>query len=47
MTNHELAGEVAIVSGGAKNLGGLISRQFGEAGANVAVLLRRRDSGTS
>ena len=32
-----LAGKVALVTGGGKNLGGLISRQMAEAGAMVAV----------
>lgn len=33
----KLAGKVALVAGGAKNLGGLISRQLADAGAKVAV----------
>lgn len=37
MTQYDLSGKVAVVGAGAKNLGGLISRQFGNAGANVAV----------
>jgi NAD(P)-dependent dehydrogenase (short-subunit alcohol dehydrogenase family) len=32
-----LEGKVALVTGGGKNLGGLISRQMAEAGAAVAV----------
>lgn len=32
-----LEGKVALVAAGAKNLGGLISRTFGEHGANVVV----------
>jgi len=32
-----LQGKVALVTGGGKNLGGLISRQMAEAGAAVAV----------
>ncbi|WP_018177777.1 SDR family oxidoreductase [Jongsikchunia kroppenstedtii] len=32
-----LENKSAVVAAGAKNLGGLISRQFGELGANVAV----------
>lgn len=37
MTTANLNGKVALVSGGAKNLGGLISRDFAEAGAKVVV----------
>ncbi|POM23143.1 Glucose 1-dehydrogenase 4 [Actinomadura rubteroloni] len=33
----ELNGKVAVVAGGAKNLGGLISERFAAAGANVVV----------
>ncbi|MGW6585460.1 SDR family oxidoreductase [Streptomyces globisporus] len=34
---QSLNGKTAVVAGGAKNLGGLISRSLGEAGANVVV----------
>lgn len=37
MTNHTLEGKNVLVAAGAKNLGGLISRQAAEAGANVAI----------
>jgi len=37
MSHPDLNGKVAIVAGGAKNLGGLISREFGQAGASVVV----------
>ncbi|MGB5934921.1 MAG: SDR family oxidoreductase [Ornithinimicrobium sp.] len=38
MTNHyDLTGKTALVAGGGKNLGGLISRQIAEAGADVAI----------
>ncbi|MFR9728158.1 SDR family oxidoreductase [Saccharopolyspora sp. MS10] len=37
MAEHGLNGKVAVVAGGAKNLGGLISTRFGEAGASVVV----------
>lgn len=37
MTAHSLNGKVVVVGAGAKNLGGLISRKMGEAGARVAV----------
>ncbi|MBO9524162.1 MAG: SDR family oxidoreductase [Nocardioidaceae bacterium] len=37
MTTHSLEGRNALVAAGAKNLGGLISRQLAEAGANVAI----------
>ncbi|MFK0024001.1 SDR family oxidoreductase [Streptomyces sp. NPDC090798] len=35
--NHSLSGKVAVVGAGAKNLGGLISRTLGEAGAKAVV----------
>ena len=37
MADQKLKGKVAFVGGGAKNLGGLISRQLAEMGAKVAV----------
>lgn len=37
MSKHSLKGKNVLVAGGAKNLGGLISRQAAEAGANVAI----------
>ncbi|MBC3193165.1 SDR family oxidoreductase [Pseudonocardia sp. C8] len=37
MTAHTLQGKNVLVTGGGKNLGGLISRQVAQAGANVAV----------
>ena len=37
MGNHTLKGKNVLVAAGAKNLGGLISRQAAEAGANVAI----------
>ncbi len=37
MENNMLKGKIAVVAGGAKNLGGLISREFAEAGAKVVV----------
>jgi len=37
MSNHDLNGKVVIVAGGAKNLGALICREFGNARANVVV----------
>lgn len=37
MTNQTLKGKVVVVGGGAKNLGGLISRSFGADGAKVVV----------
>ena len=35
MDKHSLQGKVAIVGGGAKNLGGLISRTFAADGAKT------------
>lgn len=37
MANHTLKGKNVLVAAGAKNLGGLISQRFADAGANVAV----------
>lgn len=37
MKEQKLRGKTALVGGGAKNLGGLLSRQLAEAGANVVV----------
>lgn len=37
MENIDLNGKVALVSGGAKNLGGLISREFAASGMDVVV----------
>ncbi|MGW4400449.1 SDR family oxidoreductase [Amycolatopsis nivea] len=37
MTDHTLKGKNVLVAAGAKNLGGLVSRQAAEAGANVAI----------
>ncbi|MGB4811088.1 MAG: SDR family oxidoreductase [Methylophilaceae bacterium] len=37
MSNHSLKNKVVLVGGGAKNLGGLISRTFASEGAKVVV----------
>lgn len=37
MSGNELKGKVTLVTGGAKNLGGLISREFAAAGSKVVV----------
>jgi NAD(P)-dependent dehydrogenase (short-subunit alcohol dehydrogenase family) len=37
MATQSLAGKVVLVGGGAKNLGGLISRTFAEDGAKIAI----------
>lgn len=37
MNNHTLKGKVAVVGAGAKNLGGLLSREFAKGGAKVVV----------
>jgi NAD(P)-dependent dehydrogenase (short-subunit alcohol dehydrogenase family) len=37
MSTHTLSGKVAIVGGGAKNLGGMISRDLAKGGAKVVV----------
>jgi NAD(P)-dependent dehydrogenase (short-subunit alcohol dehydrogenase family) len=37
MSKHSLQGKAVLIGGGAKNLGGLISRTFAEEGAKVCV----------
>lgn len=37
MSKHDLKDKVVVVTGGAKNLGGLISRQFAAHGASVVI----------
>ncbi|MCO5050741.1 MAG: SDR family oxidoreductase [Verrucomicrobiae bacterium] len=37
MDKHELKNKVALIGGGAKNLGGLISRTFAQEGARICV----------
>ncbi|MEO0351630.1 MAG: SDR family oxidoreductase [Cyanobacteria bacterium P01_A01_bin.15] len=37
MPNYDLTDKVVLVAGGAKNLGGLISREFAARGANIIV----------
>ena len=37
MSNSSLKGKVAVIGAGAKNLGGLVSREFAKDGAKVVV----------
>lgn len=37
MSKHDLKNKTVIITGGAKNLGGLISRKFAEHGANLLI----------
>ncbi|WP_336041822.1 SDR family oxidoreductase [Acinetobacter dispersus] len=37
MSQHHLNGKTVLITGGAKNLGGLISRKFAEQGANLLI----------
>ncbi len=37
MTDHAFKDKVVLIAGGAKNLGGLISREVAKQGANVVV----------
>ncbi|WP_109440992.1 SDR family oxidoreductase [Acinetobacter haemolyticus] len=37
MSQHDLKGKTVLITGGAKNLGGLISRKFAEQGANLLI----------
>lgn len=44
MSRHDIKGKVAIVTGGAKNLGGLLSRALAEKGAKAVVVHYNSDS---
>ena len=37
MTRNDVNGKVVLIAGGAKNLGGLLSRDFAAKGAKVAI----------
>jgi NAD(P)-dependent dehydrogenase (short-subunit alcohol dehydrogenase family) len=37
MARNDLKGKVVLIAGGAKNLGGLLSRDFANKGAKVAI----------
>lgn len=37
MTRNDLNGKVVLIAGGAKNLGGLLSRDFAKKGAKLAI----------
>ncbi|MDN5490012.1 MAG: short-chain dehydrogenase, partial [Acinetobacter sp.] len=37
MMQHSLKDKTVIITGGAKNLGGLIARKFAEQGANLVI----------
>ena len=37
MAQHNLKDKTVIITGGAKNLGGLIARKFAEQGANLVI----------
>lgn len=37
MANHEVRGKVVLIAGGAKNLGGLLSRDFAAKGAKLVI----------
>ena len=37
MARNDLNGKVVLIAGGAKNLGGLLSRDFAAKGAKVAI----------
>ncbi|MDA4467955.1 short-chain dehydrogenase, partial [Escherichia coli] len=38
MTDHRIQGKTVLIAGGAKNLGGLIARDFAEQGAKAIVI---------
>tara|TARA_R110002049_G_scaffold183916_1_gene351958 strand:+ start:8858 stop:9628 length:771 start_codon:yes stop_codon:yes gene_type:complete len=42
--NHSLQDKVVIIAGGAKNLGGLLAREFARAGAKAVVIHYNSDS---
>lgn len=47
MTENKLTGKVVLIAGGAKNLGGLASRQFARLGANVAIHYNSASTGAA
>ena len=38
MTDHSIRGKVALIAGGAKNLGGLIARDLAQQGATAVAI---------
>lgn len=44
MPNHSIDGKVVLIAGGAKNLGGLLSRDFAAAGAKAIAVHYNSDS---
>lgn len=44
MTDHSLRGKVVLIAGGAKNLGGLIARDFAQQGARAVVVHYNSDA---
>ncbi|MBU6952632.1 SDR family oxidoreductase [Hahella sp. HN01] len=44
LTSHTLKDKVVLIGGGAKNLGGLLSRHFAEAGASAVVIHYNSDA---
>jgi NAD(P)-dependent dehydrogenase (short-subunit alcohol dehydrogenase family) len=44
MADHSLKGKIIIIAGGAKNLGGLLARDFAEQGARAIAIHYNRDA---
>jgi NAD(P)-dependent dehydrogenase (short-subunit alcohol dehydrogenase family) len=44
MSHLDLKGKVVLIAGGAKNLGGLLSRDFAERGAEIAIHYNREST---
>jgi NAD(P)-dependent dehydrogenase (short-subunit alcohol dehydrogenase family) len=38
MTDHSIKGKVALITGGAKNLGGLLARDLAQQGAKAVAI---------
>ena len=44
MTDHSIPGKVALIAGGAKNLGGLIARDLAQQGATAVAIHYNSDA---
>ena len=44
MTDHSIQGKTVLIAGGAKNLGGLLARDFAQHGAKAVVIHYNTDA---